>query len=46
MPPIKTYIFKYLNTDIELKIKAYKPSEAYSRLKSLVSDDSSWLEVI
>jgi hypothetical protein len=46
MPPLKTYTFKYLNTDIELTIKAWKPSEAYSRLQSLVSDESAWLEVI
>lgn len=46
MPPIKTFTFKYLNTDIILTIEAYKPSQAYQKLEEIVKDETEWLEVI
>lgn len=46
MPPIKTFTFKYLNTDITLTIKAYKLSEAYKELEKIVKNEAEWLEVM
>lgn len=46
MPPIKTFTFKYLNTNIILTIKAYKPSEAYQKLEEIVKNEAEWLLVI
>lgn len=45
MPPLKTYKFKYLNTDIELIIKAYSDSQAYNKLNEIVKDSEEWLQI-
>lgn len=46
MPLIKTFTFKYLNTDITLTIKAYKLSEAYQELEKIVKNEAEWFQVI